>query len=56
MLLLATPAGLDDFLLEAGRAATDTSLDSATVTPQDKQRLIDISPKYGIDINVPRES
>lgn len=56
ILILATPAGLDDFFLEAGRVATDTSLDSATLTPEDKQRLIDISPKYGIDIKSPRES
>ncbi|QDT31687.1 cupin domain-containing protein [Thalassoglobus polymorphus] len=56
MLILATPAGLDDFFLEAGRTATDTSLDSATVTEEDKQRLLDISPKYGIDIKAPRES
>lgn len=56
ILIMATPAGLDDFFLEAGRAATDKSLDSATVTAEDKQRLIDISPKYGIDIKVPRES
>lgn len=56
ILILATPAGLDDFFLEAGRVAADTSLDSATITPEDKQRLIDISPKYGIDIKAPGES
>ncbi len=56
MLILATPAGLDDFFLEAGRVATDTSLDAAIVTPEDKQRLIDISPKYGIDIKAPHEA
>ena len=50
MLIVATPAGLDEFFLEAGRKATDTSPESGTATPEDEQRLLAIAPKYGIEM------
>jgi quercetin dioxygenase-like cupin family protein len=53
MLILATPAGLDRFFLEAGRDATDTSPDSGAATPEDKERLLAVAPKYGIEIKMP---
>ena len=53
MLILATPAGLDRFFLEAGRDATDTSPDSGAATPEDKERLLAVAPKYGIEIKLP---
>lgn len=49
MLILATPAGLDQFFLEAGRKATDTSPESGA-TPEDTERLLAIAPKYGIEM------
>ena len=53
MLILATPAGLDQFFLEAGRVATDTSQESGTATPNDIEKLLAIAPKYGIEIKLP---
>lgn len=53
MLILATPAGLDQFFLEAGREAVDRSPQSGTVTPQDTEKLLAVAPKYGIEIKLP---
>jgi quercetin dioxygenase-like cupin family protein len=53
MLILSTPAGLDQFFLEAGRKATDTSLKTGAATPEDRERLLAIAPKYGIEIKPP---
>ena len=53
MLILATPAGLDEFFLEAGRKATDTSPESGAATTEDKERLFAIAPKYEIEMNPP---
>lgn len=50
MLILATPAGLDQFFLEAGRAATDASPESGAATSEDRERLLAVAPKYGIEI------
>jgi quercetin dioxygenase-like cupin family protein len=54
MLILATPAGLDQFFLEAGRIATDTIPESGTATPDDIKKLLAIAPKYGIEIKLPQ--
>jgi quercetin dioxygenase-like cupin family protein len=53
MLILATPAGLDQFFLEAGREAIDNSPESGAVTPKDSEKLLAIAPKYGIEIKLP---
>lgn len=53
MLILATPAGLDQFFLEAGREATDRSPQSGAATLDDRKRLVAIAPKYGIEIHAP---
>jgi uncharacterized cupin superfamily protein len=53
MLILATPAGLDQFFLEAGREATDRFPQSGTVTREDTEKLLTIAPKYGIEIKLP---
>jgi uncharacterized cupin superfamily protein len=54
MLILATPAGLDQFFLEAGRPATDTLPESGAATSGDIEKLLAIAPKYGIEIKLPR--
>ena len=54
MLILATPAGLDQFFLEAGRPATDTLPESGAATSSDMEKLLAIAPKYGIEIKLPR--
>lgn len=53
MLILATPAGLDQFFLEAGREATDMLPESGAVQPGDIEKLLAIAPKYGIEIKLP---
>lgn len=55
MLIIATPAGLDQFFLEAGRDATNalTSPESATATSADIEKLVALAPKYGIEIRLP---
>ena len=53
MLILATPAGLDRFFLEAGREATDPSPESGAADPEDTERLLAVAPKYGIEIELP---
>jgi quercetin dioxygenase-like cupin family protein len=54
MLILATPAGLDQFFLEAGRIATDTTPESGTATPDDIEKLLAVAPKYGIEVKLPQ--
>src|SRR3954449_12044228 len=56
MLILATPAGLDRFFLEAGREATDTTPESGAVRPGDPEKLLAIAPKYGVEIPLPRSA
>ncbi len=53
LLILAAPAGLDQFFLEAGRKAIDTSPASGAITPQDVERLLAIAPNYRIEIRLP---
>src|SRR3954464_9566390 len=53
MLILATPAGLDRFFLEAGREVTDTSPESGGVRPGDPEKLLAAAPKAGIEIKCP---
>ncbi|MCI0462336.1 MAG: cupin domain-containing protein [Gemmataceae bacterium] len=53
MLILAMPAGLDQFFLEAGREATDTSPESGALRPEDTEKLLAVAPKYGIEIELP---
>ena len=53
MLILATPAGLEQFFLVAGREASDTSAESGAVRPEDTEKLLAVAPKYGIEIQLP---
>jgi quercetin dioxygenase-like cupin family protein len=53
MLILATPAGLDEFFLEAGRKATSAPLEFKPPTDEDVRRLLSVAPKYGIEVKLP---
>ena len=53
MLILATPAGLDEFFLEAGRDARTRAPEAGAPTEADVQRLLAVAPKYGIEIMLP---
>jgi quercetin dioxygenase-like cupin family protein len=55
MLILVTPAGLEDFFLEIGRPATSDAgaAGDGTPTPEDIARLIEAAPRYGLEILPP---
>jgi quercetin dioxygenase-like cupin family protein len=49
MLIVVTPSGLEDFFLEIGRESTEP----VSPTPEDIRKLIEIAPKYGLEIRLP---
>ncbi len=53
MLIVVTPAGLDRFFLEVGRAAGDGDGESMPPTPEDIEKLLAVAPQYGLEIRVP---
>jgi len=53
MLILATPAGLDEFFLEAGRDADVSKPEDGVATDADIERLLAVAPKYEIEIKLP---
>ncbi len=53
MLIVVTPAGLERFFLEVGRAASDGDGESMPPTPEDTERLLVVAPQYGIEIRLP---
>jgi quercetin dioxygenase-like cupin family protein len=53
MLILVTPAGLEDFFLEVGREAVAGESEPAGPTPADIQKLLETAPKYGLEIRLP---
>ena len=55
MLIVVTPAGLERYFLEVGRAATDGdgNGESLPPTPEDIERLLAVAPQYGIEIRLP---
>ncbi len=53
MLIVVTPAGLERFFLEVGRAAGDGDGDVVAPTPEDIEKLLAIAPAYGIEIRLP---
>ena len=53
MLILVTPAGLEDFFLEVGREARADDPGPVRPTPNDIEKLIAVAPKYGLEIRLP---
>ena len=53
MLIVVTPAGLEDFFLEIGREAVEEEAEPVAPTPEDIQKLIQTAPKYGLEIRMP---
>ena len=51
MLILVTPAGLEDFFLEIGRKTVEG--ESVAPTPEDLQKFRETARKYGIEIRMP---
>jgi len=53
MLVMAIPAGLENFFFEAGREVTPDSPAPAEPTPEDFEKLLATAPKYGLEIFPP---
>jgi hypothetical protein len=54
MLVVVTPAGLEDFFLEIGRPAVPGDSRPVAPTPDDIARLIEAAPRYGLEIYLPQ--
>ena len=53
MLILVTPAGLEQFFLEIGRPSVEGGSEPMAPTPEEIQMLLQIAPKYGLEIKLP---
>jgi quercetin dioxygenase-like cupin family protein len=51
MLILVSPAGLENYFAEVGQEATDPK---APPPPPDIDKLLAVAPKYGLEIRPPR--
>jgi hypothetical protein len=56
MLIVLTPSGLEQFFLEVGRAADDGGGEAVAPTPEDIERLLEVAPEYGIEIQPPESA
>lgn len=52
-LLLITPAGLEEFFEEVGSPLQEGSAGPKVVTPEDLEKVVATTPKYGIEIKLP---
>jgi len=55
-LVLHTPAGLERFIAEAGKPATDRSVRPTPPPMAELERIVAIAQKYGIEVPPPPES
>jgi len=53
LLIVATPAGLERFFLEVGRAATPEDGPAIPPTPEEIAKLLEAAPRYGLEIRPP---
>ncbi len=53
MLIVVTPAGLEDFFLEIGREAVEGESEPVAPTPEEIQKLVNTAQMYGIEIRLP---
>jgi hypothetical protein len=53
MLILVTPAGLEDFFLKVGREAVAGESEPVSPTPGDIQKVLETAPRYGLEIRLP---
>ena len=53
MLIVVTPAGLERFFLEVGRATTNDSA-SVAPSPEEIEKLLAVAPAYGLEIHAPK--
>jgi quercetin dioxygenase-like cupin family protein len=53
MLILVTPAGLENFFLEVGREPVEGVSEAVGPTPADIHKLLEAAPRYGLEIRLP---
>jgi quercetin dioxygenase-like cupin family protein len=53
MLIVVTPSGLERFFAEIGHEATDRTAAPPPVTAADIQRVMEVAPRYGLEIRPP---
>jgi len=53
VLVLSTPAGIEDFFVRIGTPVRDPEEDPPAVTQEDVAKVMELAPKYGITIEVP---
>ena len=53
MMILVTPPGFDQFLAEFAQPVSSFDSPPVPVTPADIQKLLEVAPKYGIEILPP---
>jgi len=54
MLVLVTPAGLENFFFEVGQAARDGEMAPA-LGPEEIEKTIQLAPKYGMELRLPTD-
>ena len=55
MLILIAPGGLEAMFTEFGQEVTDPSAPIPPFADEEKARLVEIAPKYGLEIRLPKE-
>jgi quercetin dioxygenase-like cupin family protein len=53
ILIVVTPAGLENYFLEVGREPGEDAGTVVVPTPEDIEQLVATAPKYGIEIKLP---
>ena len=53
MIIVLSPAGLEQFFVEAGLEVSDNSVKPPPLTDEEKQKLVSLASKYGMEIRLP---
>ena len=53
MIIVLSPAGLKQFFVEAGLKVSNNSVKPPPLTDEEKQKLVSLASKYGMEIRLP---
>ena len=53
MIIVSSPAGLEQFFVEAGLEVSNNSVKPPPLTDEEKQKLVSLASKYGMEIRLP---
>ena len=53
MIIVLSPAGLEQFFVEAGLEVSNNSVKPPPLTDDEKQKLVSLASKYGMEIRLP---